>query len=161
MKLIKSLIIIGLLSILAFKAFAAPNATDSIKTADNVKVTATQVYNDAKSVLKSLGDALKVGSEHVYEVLVKQQVVQSITNLVIGLLLAITLPLACKLIINAKWNEYGLEDNSILSFTLGCIFGILSLIVTIYSLINLVETVTGFVNPEYGAIKQILDLIKH
>lgn len=126
---------------------------------DTTSVTAREVYNDAKSVLKSLGEALKVGSEHVYEVLVRQQITNSVTN-VIGMILGLIFSYSLYKFANDKKDPNDDWDDTIYIIPL-----VMSIIifacVFIGGSIVMQETVMGFVNPEYGAIKQILDLIKH
>lgn len=59
---------------------------------DSSVLTFKEVYSDIKSGLTALGSSLKVGSEHVYEVLVKQQLSNSISELlliILGILLII------------------------------------------------------------------------
>jgi hypothetical protein len=59
-------------------------AINSIDTSSNFKM----VYEDARAGLIGLAKALRVGVEHVYVVLVRQQLVQSITGtVIIGLLI--------------------------------------------------------------------------
>lgn len=123
---------------------------------DTTKITVREVYNDAKQVLSELGNALKVGSEHVYEVLVKQQLVSSITNVILYLLIIPTILLS---IYFTKKTDFD-DEKTIPIFVIAVLLGACSIILIIKFVVSLDGTITGFVNPEYGAINQIMELIK-
>lgn len=133
---------------------------DSTKQ-DSTKVTASQVYKDVKNVLGELGKALKVGSEHVYEVLVKQQIVNSIVWLILGVMATVLLFLGYFQIKAVKWDKY--SDGPVENTTINLLFGIGELIVgvimTMFFVFHIDVIVMGFTNPEYGALKDILSLI--
>lgn len=161
----KKLIAIFLVVIIGFSA----NAQDSIKVAvsDTSQVTYNKVYNDVKAGLTGLAAGLKVTATHVYEVLVKQQVVNAIIGLISVILLSIiTIVLWIKFNINIKrtetdgdkWYRDDLDDH----------FGLIGLMIiaiifTVVTLIifgvNINSIITGFCNPEYGAIKDISNFI--
>lgn len=138
---------------------------------NDVKSASGTLYSDAKKVIGELAAALKVGAEHVYIVLVKQQVVHSITNLIgyiacgLGIFFLFrAMDRGLKRI--RKMNEtisYKYDKKDISSDTwafIGCFGGIiLSIVTTVFFFGTIQETVTGFVNPEYGAITHIIDLI--
>lgn len=126
-------------------------AQDSIKIPvnDTGKLTVAKVYNDAKSALTGLAQALKVGSEHVYGVIVKQQVVSSIVWLcvdIVILLLSIALWILW-------WKSRDKDEWWGVPF-----FSTLIFFIIFFFTIN--TMVSGFVNPEYGAMKDILSFIK-
>ncbi len=143
-----------------------------VQAPDTGKVTVTKFYNDVKGAIESLSASLKVGATHVYEVLVKQQKIQSIVILsVVSLLLVLAL-ISFKIFRSqfnkeAKiWNaahdhrKYSIQDDHphvyiplifVVVFTLFC---------ALHLLMNMTDIVTGFYNPEYGAIKSITDMIK-
>jgi membrane protease YdiL (CAAX protease family) len=139
---------------------------DSIPLPDSSQVTFTKVYNDVKSGVAGLASALKVGATHVYSVLVKQQLVYAITYLILTLVLLIS-SIICitiftrnykKAMRSERWEYTSLDD----SFDLGGMLTIsivLSLITILVMIFNMEQIVMGFVNPEYGAIKEILDFI--
>lgn len=126
---------------------------------DSTKVTFSQVYQDFKGALSGAAEALKTGSEHVYEVLVRQQVVNSISLLIVSILLFTTAYFAFKFC-NTKEIKDGLEDVDV-----GPVFAVIGTSVLIVSAIaftafHVTEIVTGFVNPEYGAIQDIREFIQ-
>lgn len=131
-----------------------------MNTTDSTTVTFTQVYNDFKGALSGMAEALKVGAEHIYEILVRQQMVNAITWSVI---LVISIYMCLNFVKGAtnkkeKWSE----DGETLTL-LGCariaqiiLFGIALAI----SMSHIDVIVTGFINPEYGAIMEIKSFIK-
>lgn len=124
---------------------------------DSTKVTFTQVYGDVKETLQALGESLKVGAEHVYEVLVTQQIVNSITWLAI-LCVLITSTAICAY----YCNKFSSEKSKNIELRDGFGWGtlIIGTIAIIVFLCTIETIVTGFVNPEYGAMKEIMEFVK-
>lgn len=142
---------------------------------DSSELTFKEVYSDIKSGLTALGSSLKVGSEHVYEVLVKQQYVYSIVYTLLIILSIILMIICCKAIPKLGWrddyyyqrdweNKGGYEGfkKTQLGFIniIYIILAIISLIGLIFGFLYMDQIITGFINPEYGAIKEILEVIK-
>lgn len=125
------------------------------KLTDSGQVTFSKVYNDVKGALVGLGAALKVGAEHVYGIFIKQQIINAIVWSVIFILMAIillkSLHIMCKEI---DWNEVQVKTVMALVFTIFSTIGV------IVCLCHTDVIVTGFCNPEYGAIQEIMDKIK-
>lgn len=146
---------------------------------DTSKLTVFKVYNDVKAGISGLAAGLKVGATHVYEVLIKQQTVISITYLLLIILLFICTFIGykvtkstylghrklCEITSENKGYKdafYDLDESPkgplsvVLSIlTAGCfITGIVTLSV------NFNTIVTGFINPEYGAMKDIINFIR-
>lgn len=125
---------------------------------DSTKVTMVTIYNDAKEAMKGLGAALKVGSEHVYEVLIKQQVANAIIWTILGLI-----PLICLLVFAKstwKWAEENYDDSSGFTGFVGFVIIGTLLVLSIIGFCHIDDIITGFVNPEYGALKEIMEFIK-
>jgi membrane-associated protease RseP (regulator of RpoE activity) len=129
-------------------------------TSDTAKLTFARVYGDVKAGIIGLASALKVGAEHVYMVIVKQQVVNAITNLLIILVLFI-LCLRLWSIHSSAVKKYGnqWEDyaSAVMPLVATIVLGVLAIIIFI---IDSNDIVMGFVNPEYGAMKDILEFVK-
>lgn len=121
------------------------------------------VYRDAKEAIIGLASALKVGAEHVYEVLVKQQVVKAIVELIAYFFLPLILSILLTYFIVHKWKFFTKE---ILNESEGLsgFFGIIVLLV-LYALVvflpNWTTIITGFVNPEYGAMNDIMNWVNN
>lgn len=122
------------------------------------------IYKDVKDVIRSLAETLKVGTEHVYGVLVKQQTVYSIIYLLVLLGGAIFTYLSIYNFNRLKFEEGSyrttLKDESVANLIFGIIFGFFGLIFLLVGIVNLDTIVTGFVNPEYGAIEKIVQMLK-
>lgn len=123
---------------------------------DSSAITFTKVYSDIKSGITALSSSLKVGSEHVYEVLVRQQLVESITSLIILILSLIGFILSHKIFKKGFKDDWD-EDGLWLTFIFICIP---TAVFFVYNVFTINSMITGFVNPEYGAIKEILEVIK-
>lgn len=139
-----------------------------IEPQDSTKVTWGQVYNDVKGALDGVADALKTGAEHVYEVLVRQQFTNSVTNIAIYILLASV----CYTALRIGQQRYKARDKQtaqsyldnptdyadvIIPLIIGVILlgGFVAFLVTTIN-----ATITGFINPEYGALQEIKSFIK-
>ena len=126
-----------------------------VDTSSNFK----HIYTDIKTGITALAQGLKVGVEHVYMVLVKQQIVYAIVYLIVELF-------ALFFIVNwingykdttQKWedddNITGLGIIKLIQIVIGGIM----LGVFLYHIDTIIM---GFVNPEYGAIQQIISVVK-
>ncbi len=116
--------------------------------------TSVIIYKDIKATISALGESLKVPAEHVYEVMVKQQIVYSVAySILVIILFALTF-----IFFKISKSDYA-EDMDFEGFFAFC--SIIAGVVGALTLIFVFEDiVTGFINPEYGAIKDILDFIK-
>lgn len=136
---------------------AYANETDSL-----AKITFTTVYNDVKGAVSALAEGLKVGAEHVYTVLVKQQTVSAIIWLMYFVL---CIPFSLLIYKAMKWawkidepvKQFDTREGSIIAIAFGCS---IILLMWISAIVKLPVIFTGFFNPEYGAIKEIMNLIK-
>ena len=116
------------------------------------------MYSDFKQGIVALASSLKVGAEHVYMVLVRQQVVYAITYLILIIIAFI-------LILN--WIKKYKSDEEWATVQDPTGLGILRLIQILVAVImmsigvfHIENIMTGFINPEYGAIQDITDMVK-
>lgn len=135
---------------------------------DTSKLTVFKVYNDVKAGIVGLSSALKVGAVHVYEVLIKQQYVTSIVNIIVLLLLFCIAITSFKFFVKNQrrtlnkgddWysDNWGDHTSIILPMVVCIVFSI-SFLANFCC--NIKEIITGFVNPEYGAMKDIINFVK-
>ena len=140
-----------------FVSFAV-NAESNVVSNDSTALTLNKVYEDVKEGIQGLAVALKAPAEHVYEIVIKQQVVKSVSYLTTWLILLLPLFTINWWLKKIRNSTYANEDGWIA----GLVF--LGLIPVCISIIGLAvtssEIITGFVNPEYGAIKDIMSFIK-
>lgn len=155
-------------------AYSQRNAVFKTIRADTVKTTTLIVQNSTSiqisdvervvdkyvdktaEALRGLADALKVPADHVYSVLIKQQYVKSISWIATGgisLFVIIMVLFYGYLGIKYEW------DGVVVGIIVGAGF-ILFGIPLFISISQLDVILTGFYNPEYGAIKEISNLIK-
>lgn len=147
----KKFLLIALLGLFSF----AINAQDSVKPPlnDTSQLTLNTVYKDVKEGLKGLGEALKVGADHVYAVLVKQQSVNAITFVVVAIIGMIIIIISTLAAIRVDWEEPNVAN-------IGALIGLFcGLIMIFIPLVRINDIITGFVNPEYGAIRDIMRFI--
>lgn len=149
----KKIIMLVVFAIFTISGFAKEI---EVSLPDTTSVTFTQVYNDVKEGITDLAIALKIPAEHVYGVLVKQQIINSITHSLfpLGALILICL----FIILYRRGTKKEWEDNKDKAWSI--ITGIFLLIFIIASITVLSYIVQGFANPEYGAIKEIITFVK-
>lgn len=115
-----------------------------------------QVYTDLKSAIDSMADGLGVAAEHVYEVMVMQQFINSLAYSVLILTGVVLIVISIKAMQSVEdWDE----APSVMGIC-GILLGILGLVVFSTGIININDIITGFLNPEYGAIKEIMSFVK-
>lgn len=137
-----------------------------IKDAASVVDTSSvskMIYKDVKEEIVGLASALKVGAEHVYKVSVKQQIVKAIVELLACFLLPLILSIVLTYLFVKKWQIFSkviLEESDGLSglFGGGLLIGLYLLVVFLPSWTTII---TGFVNPEYGAINDIMNWVNN
>jgi hypothetical protein len=131
------------------------DVSDGIATVDTSSLYRT-IYEDAKSGLKGIADALKVGAEHVYIVIVKQQVVKAVTWLIFILL---QIPLGVLVYVGGKKLFAYCDKGNPLPVFYTIFIGGTPIVLLIIGLCHLDVIVTGFLNPEFGAMEQIMEWV--
>lgn len=130
---------------------------DSIKIPipDSTKLTVGKVYTDVKAGIEGLAKGLKVGAEAVFAILVKQQIVYAITYCI--LLIAVIISWICY---KKFWKYADENDWSEGHFIIVVVWTLINFAGTIAVICTIGDIVTGFINPQYGAIKDIFEFIK-
>lgn len=132
---------------------------------DSTSVTFTQVYSDVKGALDALAESLKTGAEHVYAVLVRQQFVNSVTYLLIDVFFII-ISIVAWIVIHKAYKLKAEQEKNLSEYDKGdyeALYVIPSFITLVCMLvvgITLDDVITGFINPEYGAIMEIKSFIR-
>jgi len=144
---------------------------------DTAKLTIQKVYSDVKAGVAGLAQALKVPAEHVYKIIVIQQTTKAISLLIIVLIFLVFSFIGYKITketykghlllcnIGKDPNYYVDTDidrtpKGILSVILGAISIVLFSSGIFFFANNFTDIITGFINPEYGALKDIVSFIK-
>ena len=139
---------------------------DVVTSIDNIDATFTTVYNDVKEAISGLADGLQVGGEHVYQVLIKQQ-------RIIAWLWFLSLPfmivfsILFRKCLQAGHRGYleqipkeSCPDWYIKDVIFSALTGMIMMVALLAFFLTMSDGLTGFINPEYGAIQEILELIK-
>jgi hypothetical protein len=149
----KKLIIFLSLSLILF-------SVPAYSQVDSSKLTALKIYEDVKAGVSGLAKSLKVPAEHVYTVLVRQQIVHSCVWLILLIIAGLMLLFFSKGSRN-KEERWINDDGGPEAIIFLRIFQILcGIILFVASVVNIDTIFTGFINPEYGAIKDIISFIR-
>ena len=140
------------------------SVTTELAIPDSTKLTVKEVYEDIKAGITGLATALKTPAEHVYAVLCKQQIVKAVIGIFMFLMLLIFIICSLKYGSFVEDWEYGTVKDGRPEFSaaVSVIFGILGIIFMLVFFIGNyhLDILQGFINPEYGAIKDIANFIK-
>lgn len=144
-------IFIALLVVTQLSVFAQDTTT---QISDVERVVDKYVDKTTKA-LEGLAEALKVPADHVYTVLIKQQKVNAMTWLVMG---GISLFMVMVSVFIGWMGNRNRWDEGWIVFIVvsGCVLFGIPLVTSIFHASTIM---TGFYNPEYGAIKEISNMI--
>lgn len=168
--LLFSLTIFAIISLVNNVACAQeePKESTGVEIAREVGTVITDatetLYNGVKTAVTDLAKALEVPATHVYEILVKQAFIIAVSKASIILFILIVLfTIAIRFgLIAEKYND---EESSLKGDPEGFHVGMtISLILAAFTLIWLVidggSIIAGIFNPEYVAIKEIVNMVK-
>lgn len=135
---------------------------DSIPLPDTTKLTLNKVYTDVKAGINGLAQSLKVSATHVYGIMVKQQIVKAVSNLVVIIVFAIIaillLNMGSRYRTRHEKSQAEADENLMI---VGYIGFVMSAFIFIgFFLFRYDDIIGGFINPEYGAIKEIIRFVK-
>jgi hypothetical protein len=135
------------------------STTNTIMTELDTSTNLKMITTKTMEAIVYLAQGLKVSVNEVWNILVKQQQVKSFTYLLL-LISSIFLDfLFIKLIKHfyEKFNQIDFGVGHILIIALCCatVFGY-----SYYNVQNLYPMLTGFINPQYGAIQDIVEIAK-
>lgn len=116
-----------------------------------------KVYDKTTEAITQLADALAVPAEHVYNVLVKQQIITGV-SLLLGMLLSILISCIFWLIVFKKhdFEKDWIYQNTEGWWTATIILNITSIVLIV---IFIVDGLPCLINPEYGAIREIMSIL--
>ena len=106
-------------------------------------------------LLRELAEKLGTTSENVFNILVAQAPLQGLFNLLASILFIVIIHHSFKFL---KKQKESLNEDGF--FMLGLLLGVCGIITIVYTLITFSTNVSALINPEYWALKQILDVIK-
>ena len=132
---------------------------DPLHLFDSTQKTSLEdsIYHDVKDALSAMATGLKTTSGHVYSVLVYQQRLNAIIWLIIALAGIFPVLLFTRTLKKPKTDPYDvLNTNGVMAILMGSICLIWAAAVICH-----VDTIiVGLFNPEYGALKDIMDFVK-
>lgn len=120
------------------------------------------ITNEITPFLQELVSKLGTTTEYLWGILLKQATVQIYMDIFVITLTVITIILYSIFIYIAmkkKWYDYNSKFNTI-TLLVTFLGGTIILIMFIASLFCTMELITLYVNPEYWAFEQILDIMK-
>ena len=140
------------------------SANDIAPIPDTSVITFSKVYNDVKEGIAGLATALKAPAEHVYEILVRQQYVKATVGLFILVILMVSIWVTLRYANYIDdWDSgtasSGKPRYSLAVVIVGSMCSFLFLVVFFIGDYHN-DIFQGFLNPEYGAIKDIINFIK-
>lgn len=129
--------------------------TTATQISDVERVVDKYVDKTAEA-LKGLAEALEVPAEHIYGVLITQQYVIAwswIAAFIFGIFLLAVMGIYIYMGIKRNWDEVGIVFPAV-------IIGFIAIVFLSVGIAHASQILGGFTNPEYGAIKEISNLIK-
>lgn len=160
---------------------SSTNVVETVQTAKELveqsKPVVNTVYNDSKDLVKQLyedskglglkleeglkyvAEGLKTTSIKAWDILVRQQLVWSFCYLFLTLLSMFSVYQFFK---QYKTTFTNLDEDSDVKGSkifLSVIFGLIALTSSVGSGLHFEQMITGFVNPEYGALKTLFEVI--
>lgn len=157
--IMKKLFITLLLIVFTITISAQQDSLQINSTTSEVERLVDKYSSKIEATILSLAESLKQPAEHVYKIIIKQQSVNSIIWLITALLF-ILLIFTKNFWLNKidKLNN----TNEDFGYWLGLVFLCIipAIVGGIILIVQLEIIMTGFINPEYGAIKDIVNMIK-
>lgn len=160
-----------LLLFASLQAIAQPKDTVNTVSTQTSQII-DKVFDRTTEAIQQISSVLKVPAEHVYQVLIKQQRINAVCSLLVFILAIITCYLFIISISKSHWGDSYNYDNSSPSSkywigyrynkyaTFTMVYGIIFVISFIYSAVSIEGIFTGLFNPEYGAIQNILSILR-
>ncbi len=139
-----------------------------------------EVINKVDQYIQQMAESLGVAAEHVYGILVKQQIVFGVMS-VGGALLSLTLLILFLMFISKAFKEADIEETNyrfssskrannfygsvVISMREGYPtywfpLGMLAILTLILLILAIISGIPHILNPEYYAIKEIMDVFK-
>lgn len=115
------------------------------------------IYGDIKQYIDELAQSLGVAAEHVYEILVRQQISDGIITIIATSLVWAALATA---FYKAVKRDDFYEGKVTVTFIIGVASGVGIFFALIIGSFESIAAVKQLINPEYYAIREIMDVIK-
>lgn len=136
--------------------------TDGTKVVEKAYEVVETIAPKIEEALKSIGSSLKMSANQVWDILVRQQLVWSICYLIVTILALFSwghflwrFKVGSTQPIQEEPNKGEWKDSNVAMVVITCIIAV-SLSITSY--LHFEKMLTGFINPEYGALKTIAEV---
>jgi hypothetical protein len=142
-------VLIALFLLISISVVAQNNTTEPLPTVgDQTVQVVNAVFDKTTEVIQQLADALSVPAEHVYKVLVRQQVITGV-SLIIGTFVFIIV----FILLFRYGNKTDWEYDAV---AVSCI--LIGLLLSVLISVTIFGGIPKLLNPEYGAIKDIISV---
>ncbi len=144
----KKIVFLTVMLILSIAAYAQDSISKDIPISETERII-DKYLDKTGEALSNLAQTLKVPAGHVYEVLVRQQIAQGISITLGAILISVLLIIVVRSGIKNDW-----DDEWQIPATIAlCILWLIIICTTIFM------AIPSMINPEYGAMKEIMDLL--
>lgn len=151
----KKLILLFVLISVSFSSFGQTVVTDSVTNV--VTDLQAEIYSDAKEAITVLAEKLGTTAEFIWPVLIKQQIIKASVKLIV-IILILFIPLLAMLAGYGGKNWWKHSNDTWEGWYIASmVLGIIWIIITCLAASSIV---TGLANPEYGAMKEIVHMIR-
>ena len=142
-------VLIALFLLISISVVAQNNPTEPLPTVgDQTVQVVNAVFDKTTEAIQQLADALSVPAEHVYKVLVRQQVITGV-SLIIGTFVFIIV----FILLFRYGNKTDWEYDAV---AVSCI--LIGLLLSVLISVTIFGGIPKLLNPEYGAIKDIISV---
>jgi heme/copper-type cytochrome/quinol oxidase subunit 2 len=122
-----------------------------------------QIANKVFEYIDAMAQKLGVATEYVFNLLVQQKIIEGIVYSIVLIIASVVIGIAAYKIIKyvtSNWDELYRNDTEFGWSIFAAIIGIIAVILFIVDLTVLPNYVMQIFNPQYYAIKEILDTLK-
>ena len=133
-------------------AVAVQTGAHYLDTSSTVK----EMYHDFRNGITALAEALKVAVEPVYKVLVMQQIVHSVMYLLIVCILCFVPLIWFKKVRLWADERNGQQEGVWLLWVISSVLPMIAGVILFFATATTI--LTGFINPEYGAMQDIVKM---
>lgn len=148
------------LILLLFITFLSYGHTDSTQyvTNSNVEKLVYKYSEKIESAIVALADKLQQPVEHVYKLIIKQQLIEGISSIIV-LFIGVFVMIAGIILLSKYYENIGMVSKYYEN--IGMFFSLMGLVVLVIGIIWFFASgITCLFNPEYAAIKEIINMIK-
>ena len=121
-----------------------------------------KISGNVWQALEELAKALKVPASHIYSVIITQQIVKAIVEIIVWFIIPLVLMLISFNYAVKKWKFFDkeiMEDSDGGSAWLGVGMIIIPAVFMIFGC-DWTTIITGFINPEFGALTDITEMVQ-